>query len=176
MTSSRHPDQTIDREGDGGSCPFCTELRSGLEVAANEHAVALNDAYPLTDGHTLIVPRRHVADLFSLSSPEQAALWNLTVAIRDKLAREGVADFNVGANVGAAAGQTVGHAHVHLIPRRSGDVPDPACGIRCVVPNRQAWTRPQTCATASRSGSTSASSEPSTPDSGAQGGAGNLRR
>lgn len=144
MTSSRHPDQMIDLEGPGPDyCPFCAELRSGIEVASNEHAVALNDAYPLTGGHTLIVPRRHVADLFSLSSSEQAALWDLTVAIRDKLARDGIASFNVGANVGAAAGQTVDHAHVHLIPRRPGDVPDPVFGIRCVIPDRQFWTKPQ---------------------------------
>jgi diadenosine tetraphosphate (Ap4A) HIT family hydrolase len=122
-------------------CPFCADLADGIGVAANRHAVALNDAHPLTDGHTLIVPRRHSTDLFELTAAELAAVWKLTVAVRDKLTRGGVIDFNLGANIGTAAGQTVDHAHLHLIPRRPGDVPDPACGIRCVIPDRQVWTK-----------------------------------
>jgi diadenosine tetraphosphate (Ap4A) HIT family hydrolase len=97
--------------------------------------VAFSDAFPVAEGHTLVLPRRHVASLFDLPDEELAAIWRLVAEVRQKLAAELNPDgFTVGVNDGAAAGQTVPHAHVHVIPRRAGDVADPRGGVRWVVP------------------------------------------
>lgn len=121
------------------SCPFCAQSVEGVRWS-NERAVALYDAFPVTRGHVLVAPRRHEPDFFSLAWTEQLAVWELVTAVRDGLAEEfDVTDFNVGLNAGAAAGQTVWHAHLHVIPRRDGDVPDPRGGVRWVVPQRAAY-------------------------------------
>ncbi len=100
----------------------------------------LRDGYPVTLGHALVVPNRHVASLFELPTDELQAVWATVAALRRQLAQElGVASFNIGINDGADAGQTVGHAHVHVIPRRAGDVADPRGGVRWVVPDHAAW-------------------------------------
>jgi diadenosine tetraphosphate (Ap4A) HIT family hydrolase len=118
------------------SCPFCSTLASDL-VAENLHALARRDLYPLTEGHTLVVPREHVRSVFDLPPEGQQAVWRLVAEVRDQLLRmEGVEGVNVGINDGEAAGQTVAHAHVHVIPRRKGDVPDPRGGIRRIIPER----------------------------------------
>lgn len=124
-------------------CVFCARLASGDVAAANELAAAFPDAFPLTRGHMLVVPRRHEADYFALAPDEQAALWALVNLVRDRLAGElRPAGWNLGVNVGAAGGQTVGHVHVHLIPRYAGDVPDPRGGIRWIIPARAPyWER-----------------------------------
>ncbi len=120
-------------------CPFCDLEASRIQMA-NEVAVAVFDGFPIAEGHTLVVPKRHVASLFDLSEEEQAALWRLVAQVRAKLAAALKPDgFNVGLNDGAAAGQTVMHAHVHIIPRRAGDVPDPRGGVRWVVPAKAAY-------------------------------------
>jgi diadenosine tetraphosphate (Ap4A) HIT family hydrolase len=119
------------------SCPFCRRDLS-REVAASSHAVALRDAFPLSEGHTLVVPRRHVGSLFDLPSSAQADVWRLVGEVRDALAASADA-FNIGVNDGEAAGQTVPHAHVHIIPRHSGDVADPRGGIRWVLPERAVY-------------------------------------
>ena len=91
-------------------------------------------------GHTLVVPRRHVASVFDLAPEEYAALWALVAAVRARLAASTGADgFTIGVNDGVAAGQTVGHAHVHVIPRRAGDVGDPRGGVRWVLPERAGY-------------------------------------
>jgi diadenosine tetraphosphate (Ap4A) HIT family hydrolase len=118
------------------SCPFC---EAGVEhlVLASDHAIALPDAFPISDGHTLVVPRRHVESVFDLRPEEQADLWLLVARVRRKLIADHDPDgFNVGVNDGAAAGQTVSHAHVHVIPRSEGDVRDPRGGVRWVLPER----------------------------------------
>lgn len=123
-------------------CPFCQRLALRDLLAENPHAVAFKDAFPVSDGHCLIVPRRHVASLFDLSEEEQAAIWSLLPVLKQRLdARHAPAGYNVGVNVGEAAGQTVGHAHVHLIPRYPGDVADPRGGVRWVIPERAAYWR-----------------------------------
>lgn len=124
-------------------CSFC-DLRPDSIVAQDEHAVAFRDRYPVADGHTLVVPRRHVESAFDLDSEELASLWALVARVRGALAAELAADsFTVGLNDGIAAGQTVMHAHVHVIPRRTGDVEDPRGGIRWVIPIRAAyWSDP----------------------------------
>ena len=117
------------------NCVFCDRLTRGNLVVANELAAAFPDAFPLGDGHCLIVPRRHEADFFALATEEQAAIWALVAAVRRHVEQTGVPDgYNIGINVGEAAGQTVAHAHLHVIPRYRADVPDPRGGIRWVIP------------------------------------------
>jgi diadenosine tetraphosphate (Ap4A) HIT family hydrolase len=119
------------------ACPFCAAAERRDILAANHHAVAISDAYPVNPGHALIVSRRHVADLFDLSADEQAALWALLPIVTRTLDKvHSPSGYNVGVNVGAAAGQTVGHVHVHVIPRYDGDVADPRGGVRWVLPDR----------------------------------------
>jgi diadenosine tetraphosphate (Ap4A) HIT family hydrolase len=119
-----------------GPCPFCTLPRERILVETDT-AIAFFDGYPVTEGHTLIIPRRHVARLFDLPPAELHALWDLVARMHDSLqARFGPDGFNLGLNDGEAAGQTIGHAHVHLIPRRRGDVPDPRGGVRWIIPDK----------------------------------------
>lgn len=119
-----------------GPCPFCTLPRERILVETDA-AIAFFDGYPVTEGHTLIIPRRHVARLFDLAPAELQALWDLVARMRDSLQGRFRPDgFNLGLNEGEAAGQTIGHAHVHLIPRRRGDVPDPRGGVRWIIPDK----------------------------------------
>jgi diadenosine tetraphosphate (Ap4A) HIT family hydrolase len=116
------------------ACPFCDASPERI-LGSNDHAIAIPDGYPVADGHTLVVPRRHVNSLFDLSSEERAAVWALADEVRQQLFERFRPDgFNVGLNDGLAAGQTVDHAHVHVIPRFEGDVPDPKGGVRWVIP------------------------------------------
>jgi diadenosine tetraphosphate (Ap4A) HIT family hydrolase len=103
--------------------------------------VALKDAYPVAEGHTLVVPRRHEADLLNLTSQESAALWALAMELSAELKAKYAADgLTIGVNAGAAAGQTVAHAHLHIVPRHVGDVPDPRGGIRWALgPKAKYW-------------------------------------
>lgn len=121
-------------------CPFC-RLEQRCVLLENDFAAAFPDGFPIANGHTLVVPKRHVASLFELSEEEQSAVWKLVAQVRDKLMAEQKPDgFNVGLNDGTAAGQTVMHAHVHVIPRRLGDADDPRGGIRWILPKKaQYW-------------------------------------
>jgi diadenosine tetraphosphate (Ap4A) HIT family hydrolase len=106
----------------------------------NDFAIAFCDGFPVAEGHMLVIPKRHVASLFDLPEEEQAALWRLVALVRAKQMADLKPDgFNVGVNDGMAAGQTVMHAHVHIIPRRKGDVADPKGGVRWVVPKQAAY-------------------------------------
>ncbi|MBN2497981.1 MAG: HIT family protein [Deltaproteobacteria bacterium] len=117
-------------------CPFC-EIEPGRVWLENERALAIWDKYPCAYGHVLVVPRRHAASVFDLDDAERADLWALVVEARRRLDDKYPIDgFNLGINDGQAAGQTIMHAHVHLIPRREGDVPDPRGGVRWVIPER----------------------------------------
>ena len=99
--------------------------------------MTLRDGSPVSPGHTLVVPRRHVASWFELSEEEQIAVLKAVSRARSRLDEEhSPAGYNLGVNVGAAAGQTVMHVHVHLIPRYQGDVADPRGGVRHVVPGK----------------------------------------
>jgi diadenosine tetraphosphate (Ap4A) HIT family hydrolase len=116
------------------ACPFC-KLDQARLVAECESAVAINDGFPISEGHTLVIPRRHVSSVFLLAAAELAALWVFVAEARTALMNQaGVDGINIGINDGQAAGQTIEHAHVHLIPRRHGDVPDPRGGIRHIMP------------------------------------------
>jgi diadenosine tetraphosphate (Ap4A) HIT family hydrolase len=117
-------------------CPFCRVPEERI-IECNPHAFALADGFPVSPGHTLIVARRHVADFFELADAEMIAVIALLRSARDRLLAALRPDgFNIGANAGAAAGQTVFHVHVHLIPRFAGDVPYPEGGIRNLIPGK----------------------------------------
>lgn len=117
-------------------CPFC-DITADRIYMQNDVALALSDAFPVTEGHKLIVPKRHVRSIFDLSEEEQAAVWRLVAQVRAKLTGELHLDaFNIGVNDGQAAGQTVPHAHIHIIPRREGDSPDPRGGVRWIKPEK----------------------------------------
>jgi diadenosine tetraphosphate (Ap4A) HIT family hydrolase len=116
------------------NCPFCSLAKERI-TAETEHGLAFLDGFPISEGHTLVIPKRHVESLFELTPAEQSALWMLVAQVRSSLAVRLKPDaFNIGVNDGAAAGQTVPHAHIHVIPRRNGDVPDPRGGVRWVLP------------------------------------------
>jgi diadenosine tetraphosphate (Ap4A) HIT family hydrolase len=117
-------------------CPFCF-LSASRIVDEAEHCVAIRDAFPVSEGHTLIISKRHVGSFFDLSESEVQDLFRLLARAKRALdAAFRPAGFNVGINDGRAAGQTVQHLHVHLIPRYTGDVPDPRGGIRWIFPER----------------------------------------
>ena len=117
------------------NCPFCHP--NGV-VLQNGLAFALLDISPVTPGHMLLIPRRHVAGWFDTSPDERRDLMALADEAREWLMRERAPDgFNVGINVGEAAGQTVFHVHVHLIPRYRGDMVAPQGGVRGVIPAKQ---------------------------------------
>lgn len=122
-------------------CPFCTLPESRI-VEENEHAVLILDGFPVSPGHSLIIPKRHVGSFFEVSAQERAALFELLdraqVLATDHHCPDG---FNIGINDGAAAGQTVPHLHIHLIPRYHGDLPDPRGGVRWIIPQKaDYWT------------------------------------
>ncbi|CEO90059.1 HIT family protein [Syntrophaceticus schinkii] len=111
-------------------CVFC-QIRPEQVIAENELAVALFDNYPVNRGHVLVVPKRHVETYFEATLEEMDAITRLIIEVKDKLDQQFQPDgYNIGVNVGGAAGQTIFHLHVHVIPRYSGDVPDPRGGIR----------------------------------------------
>ena len=118
------------------ACPFCAPDQR-VQIASNDSAVAVRDSFPVSKGHTLVIPRKHVASIFDLSSSELDNVWRLVGTVRQMLIEEFHPHaFNIGVNDGAAAGQTVPHGHVHVIPRFGGDVEDPRGGIRWAIPGK----------------------------------------
>ena len=122
------------------SCPFCA-LPPERIIASNELALVIRDGYPVSKGHTLIIPKRHVGSFFDTSTDERAALFALLDQAKLILDQEYNPDsYNIGINDGAAAGQTVPHLHIHLIPRYKGDQEDPRGGVRWIIPeNAKYW-------------------------------------
>ncbi len=125
--------------GDVPGSPFLS-LPATAWLASNDLAFAVLDRYPVSEGHTLIIPKRLVASWWEATEAEQHALLHLAEHVKalleDRCAPDG---WNLGVNVGAAAGQTVDHLHLHLIPRYDGDVADPRGGIRHAIPARGNW-------------------------------------
>jgi diadenosine tetraphosphate (Ap4A) HIT family hydrolase len=120
------------------NCPFCQCVVGQRVVVEHGTVFAILDKYPVTEGHHLIMPKRHVVDYFEMSEVERRDAETLLLLLKDKIL-EGdstVQGFNVGMNCGEVAGQTVMHAHIHLIPRRVGDVHDPRGGVRGCVPGK----------------------------------------
>jgi diadenosine tetraphosphate (Ap4A) HIT family hydrolase len=133
------------------TCPFCTIVPS-LIILANGHSVAIHDGFPVSPGHMLIIPRRHIGSLFEATAEERMAMLDLLAEARELLLNGQITGasprsshgggqrkpdgFNIGINDGTAAGQTVPHLHIHIIPRYSGDMLDPRGGVRWIFPER----------------------------------------
>jgi diadenosine tetraphosphate (Ap4A) HIT family hydrolase len=107
-------------------CIFCKIVELGI-IAENQYAFAIRDKFPVKPLHTLIIPKRHVVDIFETNSTEREAVHQLALICRDLIRQEDadVGGFNFGSNIGHVAGQKIMHAHIHLIPRRLGDLPPP---------------------------------------------------
>ena len=117
------------------ACPFCAPDRTRVFSDDQALVLCLWDGFPVSPGHALVLPRRHVSDWFDATKDEQIALLEGIALARAKIERLHSPDgFNLGVNVGASAGQTIPHLHVHVIPRYTGDVPDPRGGVRHVIP------------------------------------------
>lgn len=123
-------------------CPFCN-LDSSTPLFSNDLAVVIEDCFPVSLGHCLVIPKRHFISLFESTEEERGAFWVLLDQARQYLMTKYWPDgFNIGINDGAAAGQTVMHLHIHLIPRYSGDTDDPRGGVRWIMPDKAPyWKR-----------------------------------
>ena len=123
-------------------CLFCVINKKEI-VDENELAYASFDSYPVSKQHCLIVPKRHIKDYFKLTEDEIIACNKLIKNIKNKIENndKSVKGFNVGVNSGKVAGQSIMHCHIHLIPRREGDVENPQGGIRGVIPSKQHYIR-----------------------------------
>ena len=123
-------------------CLFCNANESGI-AAENEFAYASYDSYPVSDFHCLIIPKRHVKDYFEMSDEELLACNDLIIKIKNEILAKDktVKAFNIGTNAGKISGQSIMHCHIHLIPRRQGDVENPQGGVRSVIPKKQHYKR-----------------------------------
>ena len=123
-------------------CLFCNSNQSGL-AAENEFAYASYDTYPVSKFHCLIIPKRHTKDYFDLNNDEVIGYNNLIKRIKQEIILKdpSVKGFNIGTNAGKVSGQSILHCHVHLIPRREGDVKNPQGGVRSVIPLKQHYKR-----------------------------------
>jgi diadenosine tetraphosphate (Ap4A) HIT family hydrolase len=128
------------------NCRFCREVSNKRYEYASGSVVALPDAFPVTDGHILVLPVRHTNDFFSMTPMEHRDAEHLLLSLRDIIQQRDptVSGFNIGMNCGHVAGQTIDHAHFHLIPRRKGDTAAPSGGVRGVIPERMSYERPET--------------------------------
>ena len=121
-------------------CLFCS-VEDTTKVAQNDFAFAIYDSYPVTPFHVLVIPKRHVEDFFQLTQEELLACNGLLATMRAHILSldNTVEGFNVGVNIGDVAGQTIFHCHIHLIPRRRGDVENPKGGIRHLIPGKGSY-------------------------------------
>ena len=123
-------------------CLFCNSSKSGITLE-NELAYASYDTYPVSEYHCLIVPKRHVKDYFDLTNEELLACNDLIKKIKKEVSKKdkNIEAFNIGTNAGKISGQSIMHCHIHLIPRRRGDVQNPQGGVRSVIPKKQYYKR-----------------------------------
>ncbi len=120
------------------NCPFCHDNIKSKTVAKLNSVMALEDTSPVAPGHLLIIPKRHCMDFFHMTPEEQMDANNLLTKLSRKILKDdpSVTGFNIGINNGESAGQTIFHCHIHLIPRRDGDTPEPRGGVRGVIPDK----------------------------------------
>ena len=120
-------------------CIFC-ELPKDRIIYETDLWIMIRDGYPVSPGHTLMIPKRHMIDYFEINEQEHNELQKVINLAKDQLDSEFKPDaYNIGINCGEAAGQTVFHLHVHLIPRNKGDMDDPRGGVRGVIPEKQKY-------------------------------------
>ena len=121
-------------------CVFCNLDESRIEIE-NDLALSFKDLYPVTNGHTLVIPKRKVQPFFDLTEEETAAMFELLHLQKEDLKNKdsSITGFNIGINDGEDAGQSIMHCHIHLIPRSSGDLEDPRGGVRGVIPEKQSY-------------------------------------
>lgn len=116
-------------------CPFCKVDRE--LIRESKLSFAIFDKYPVGKGHVLVIAKRHVSNYFDMGPEEVKDIWDLVTEIKTYLQNKYKPDgFNVGFNIGIAAGQTIGHVHIHVIPRYIGDMEDPTGGVRYVIPEK----------------------------------------
>ena len=121
-------------------CPFCSPNSEAELIVESATAYAIYDKFPVSEGHALIIPKKHAANYFDLTFKSQAACMFMLNRVKEIVSEKFKPDgFNIGINVGESAGQTVSHVHIHLIPRYKGDVEDPRGGVRGVIPNKQKY-------------------------------------
>jgi diadenosine tetraphosphate (Ap4A) HIT family hydrolase len=157
MKQTQQDNRTNDDATGKAACRFCN-LDESAAIISNDAAIAIYDGFPVTPGHTLIVPKRHIASFFEATREEQTAMFDLLAEMRQLLllptqpscGEAGplpVPDgFNIGINDGMAAGQTVMHLHIHLIPRFRGDTEDPRGGVRWIMPVKAPYWKQGNCA------------------------------
>ena len=123
-------------------CLFCDSKKSGI-AHENDLAYASYDTYPVSEHHCLIIPKRHIKDYFDMTNDELIACNDLIQIVKNEILNKdvNVKGFNIGTNAGKIAGQSILHCHIHLIPRREGDVENPQGGVRSVIPKKQHYTR-----------------------------------
>ena len=123
-------------------CLFCDSKKSGI-AHENDLAYASYDSYPVSNHHCLIIPKRHIKDYFDMTNDELIACNDLIQIIKNEILSKdiNVKGFNIGTNAGKIAGQSIMHCHIHLIPRRKGDVDNPQGGVRSVIPSKQHYKR-----------------------------------
>ena len=122
------------------SCPFCAVNDSGITsrvLIEDELSFCIYDGYPVSEGHCLIIPNRHISSFFEASREEKMSLFNILDLAKEHIDKKfSPQGFNIGINDGPAAGQTVPHLHIHLIPRYQDDAEDPRGGIRLIFPGK----------------------------------------
>ena len=123
------------------ACPFCYENCKERVEEELDNVFAIRDGFPVSDGHLLIIPKRHTEDYFSLSEAERFQANQLIQLLRKRTqqADPTITGFNIGMNCGESAGQTIFHCHIHLIPRRNNDTPNPRGGVRGVIPEKMSY-------------------------------------
>ncbi len=122
-------------------CPFCNVEKERKIIVESALAFAIFDKFPVSEGHALIIPKRHVSNYFDLSFKEQSACWLMVNKVKNIISEQfKVNDFNIGINIGTLAGQTVPHVHIHIIPRYNGDVDNPVGGVRNVIAAKGDYT------------------------------------
>ena len=121
-------------------CVFCSAEQTKEIIASSPLSLAFYDGFPVSPGHALIIPRRHVASFFDLTEEERIDMMSLLCRVKEMVDMRFHPDgYNIGVNIGEAAGQSVFHVHTHLIPRYVGDVPSPKGGVRGVIPGKQSY-------------------------------------
>ena len=123
-------------------CIFCKVDKKNI-IYENDYAYVSYDSYPVSKFHSLIIPKRHISDFFDLNKDELFACYDVIHKIKKEIEKKDklVKGFNIGTNAGLISGQTIMHCHIHLIPRRKGDVDNPQGGVRAVIPLKQHYLR-----------------------------------